>query len=260
MLATRRRQCTIIVCPSTRGVEKVVFGFEALIVTLGVLLYFVIRGLVTSSPELAYGNAARLIDLEQRLGLFHEAAVQQWALDWPILPSVANWIYIWGHWPVIVATLIWLAVWHPSRYPMFRNAMIVSGLCGFLFFAAFPVAPPRLLADGGFVDTITLQSNAYRVLQPPSLANPYAALPSFHFGWNLLMGIAIFRYARSRWVSAIGLLLPIAMFWSIVTTANHFIVDGLVGGLIVLTSLWLVGEHRRGARFVSRLVFGDARQ
>lgn len=221
-------------------IRAVRLATESQLVALGVLLYFIVRGLVYARPEQAFANAERVISLEERAGLFRESSLQAWVLDRPILGTFANWIYIWGHWPVIVGTLFWLATRHPASYPLFRNALMLSGAMGFIFFVFFPVAPPRFFDSLGFVDTITLQSSSYRVLQPPSLANPYAALPSFHFGWNLLMGIAIVQCAKSRWIRMTGVLLPVAMFWAIVATANHFVVDGILGGLLVLLSLWLL--------------------
>ena len=79
-----------------------------------------------------------------------------------------------------------------------RNAgwIMDAGVVGIIVFATFPVAPPRLL-DVGMVDTVTQQSHAYRVLQPPSLVNRYAAMPSFHAGWDLLMGMALVREGRT---------------------------------------------------------------
>ena len=72
-----------------------------------------------------------------------------------------------------------------------------------LIVATFPVAPPRLM-DLGFVDTVTLRAEAYRVLQPPSLTNQYAAMPSFHVGWDLLVGIALVREGRRTWTRVVG--------------------------------------------------------
>ncbi len=226
--------------PKGSETREIRLATESQLVALGVLLYFIIRGLVYARPEQAFTNAERIIRIEERAGLFRESSLQAWVLDRPILATLANWIYIWGHWPVIVGTLVWLAVRRPAQYPLFRNALMLSGAMGFIFFVFFPVAPPRFFDSLGFVDTITLQSSSYRVLQPPSLANPYAALPSFHFGWNLLMGIAIVQCAESRWIRVTGALLPVAMFWAIVATANHFVVDGILGGLLVLLSIWLL--------------------
>lgn len=84
----------------------------------------------------------------------------------------------------------------PAAYSVFRNAFFISGTIGIIIFVLYPVAPPRL-ADVGVVDTVTMYSSSYRVLQPPAFVNQYAAVPSLHFGWDLLMGIAL--VTQSRW-------------------------------------------------------------
>jgi glycerophosphoryl diester phosphodiesterase len=109
-----------------------------------------------------------------------------------------------------------------------------------IIFAVFPVAPPRLMPGYDFIDTVTLRSNSYRVLQPSALANPYAAMPSLHFGWDLLMGIALVREASRPAVRALGFVLPVGMFLAVVLTANHYILDAVVGGSLVLISLYIV--------------------
>jgi membrane-associated phospholipid phosphatase len=99
------------------------------------------------------------------------------------------------------------------------------------------MAPPRFMVDWGFVDTVTLHSNSYRVMQPPSLVNQYAAMPSLHAGWDLLMGIAIVSSASRRAVRALGFVLPVLMYLAIVLTANHYFTDGIVGATVALIGL-----------------------
>lgn len=227
---------------------------EVAIIVVAVLLYFMVRGFVDGREAEAFGKADQLINIERVLGVFWEPHLQAWALEWAPLATLANWIYIWGHWPVIAATLTWLVVAHRDRYPVYRNALLISGAVGLVIFTAFPMAPPRFMVDWGFVDTVTLHSQAYRVLQPPSLVNQYAAMPSLHCGWDLLMGIAIVRHAPRRW-RWIGLLLPIAMYFAVVLTANHYFLDGLVGGAIVLVALAVAGMlHGRLPQWNTRRV------
>jgi len=218
---------------------------EVLIVAVATLLYFVARGLVDGREVDAFANADWLIDLERRLGVFWEPALQAWTLEHDWLVSLANAVYIWGHWPVIAGTLVWLLVAHREHVARYRNAMLVSGAIGLVCFVAVPMAPPRFLAEWGFVDTVTLQTNAYRVLQPPALTNQHAAMPSLHVGWNLLMGIALARHAASPVAKAFGLLMPLAMWVATVLTANHYLLDGLVGSAVALIGLGVAGLVRR---------------
>src|SRR5207253_6902686 len=119
-------------------------------------------------------------------------------------------------------------------YRLFLNAFFISGLLGIATFVLYPVAPPRL-ADVGVVDTVTMYSNSYRVLQPPAFVNQYAAVPSLHFGWDLLIGIALVR--ESKWIPAriFGAIVPALMCAAIVVTANHYIFDAMAGGVVALT-------------------------
>jgi glycerophosphoryl diester phosphodiesterase len=213
---------------------------ETLAIGPAVLLYFLVRGFVNARFDDATANAQRIIELEKTLGIYHEAALQEMIVGSDRFVDIINWIYIWGHWPVVAAVIVWLVVCRPTEYPRYRNALILSGAIGMVIFATFPVTPPRLMEGMAYVDTVTERSRSYRILQPPGLTNPYAAVPSLHFGWNLLMGIAIIEQSRRAWVKGIGLLMPAAMYLSIVLTANHYFLDGVVGGLLVLVSLAFV--------------------
>ena len=218
---------------------------EVAIIIAGVLAYFLVRGLMDGQEANAIGNADALIRFERGIGVFVEPQVQDWALGMPALGTVANWIYIWGHWPVIVATLVWLLIKHPREYALYRNALLISGCVGLIIFTLYPMAPPRFMPEWGFLDTVSLHSQAYRVLQPPSMVNQYAAMPSLHCGWDLLMGIAIARHAagRIRWI---GRLLPVLMVAAVVLTANHYFMDAVVGDLLVIASLAVAASLRRG--------------
>jgi membrane-associated phospholipid phosphatase len=97
------------------------------------------------------------------------------------------------------------------------------------------------------VDTITEDSQAYRVLQPPAFVNQYAAMPSLHSGWNLLVGMAIVAASTSVLLRVFGYVMPVLMGLSVVVTANHYILDVVAGVTLVLlahlAALWL--ERRR---------------
>jgi membrane-associated phospholipid phosphatase len=86
------------------------------------------------------------------------------------------------------------------------------------------------------VDTVTRTSESYRVLQPPLFTNQYAALPSLHSGWDLLVGMSIVAAASSVWLRAIGFILPMLMALAVVFTANHYILDVVAGISLVLVA------------------------
>ncbi len=222
---------------------------QAGVVAIGVFVYFRIRGLTETSLATAQAHGRDIVSLERTLGLDVEPQLQAWVAPSETLRTLANWVYIWGHWPVIIATMIWLAWHHRREFLRLRDAMIVSGALGMLVFVSYPVAPPRLLSIG-LVDTVTESSKAYRVLQPPGFVNQYAAMPSLHSGWDLLVGIAIFTAATTLALRVVGVALPVLMALAVVATANHYVLDVVAGIALVLVGhlVALQLERRRDRR------------
>ena len=232
---------------------------EAALVISAAFLYFLIRGATEGRAAEAIARALALQDLERALGLAVEADLQALIIDHDRLVDLANAVYIGLHWPVIAAIAIWLHAQDLTRYRNYRNAMMLSGLVGLIIFAMWPMAPPRL-ADPELIDTVVERSNAYRLMQPPQLTNQYAAMPSLHLGWNLLMAIALVRESRHVVLHIVGWLTPVVMLLAMVTTANHFLLDGVAGAAIVVVALlvvellfpWIRGRY--GRRGVAALV------
>ena len=222
---------------------------EAALILGAYFAYFGVRAISEGSASIALENARLLIELEQQVGLFVESSVQGALLSSEALVDIVNWIYVWGHWPVIGAVAIWLFARKPKAYRTYRNALLISGGIGLVFFIGFPAAPPRF-TDLGFVDTVFSQSSVARLMQPTEFTNEYAAFPSLHFGWSLLMAIAIFRESQRLPVRVVAWLLPLGMLVSIVATANHWVVDAIAGGAVSLVGL-------RAALLLERL---DVRQ
>ncbi len=233
-----------VVAP-TRGRVAYVLG-QVAVVLLGVFVYFRVRGLTEGSVGRAHEHAHEIVRWEQAIGIDHEADLQQLVTASDRLATFANWVYIWGHWPVIIVTMVWLVLSHRLVFARLRDAMIVSGALGMVVFASYPVAPPRL-ADLGLVDTVSERSEAYRILQPPAFVNQYAAMPSLHAGWDLLVGMAVFSAASCVALKVVGVVMPTLMALAVIATANHYVLDVVAGVALVLVghavALWL--ERRR---------------
>lgn len=217
----------------TRAHARWILG-QVVLVAVMAFIYFRVRGLTEGSPHVAVAHAHRVMALERDLGINVESGLQRALAPSATLTTLANWVYIWGHWPVIIVTMLWLAWRHQAIYLRLRNGMVFSGAVGMIVFAAYPVAPPRL---GGFglVDTVTERSKSYRLLQPPAFLNQYAALPSLHAGWDLLVGIAIVTAASTLALRLVGYLMPILMALAVVVTANHYILDVVAGLSLALS-------------------------
>ncbi|HEU4941822.1 MAG TPA: phosphatase PAP2 family protein [Gaiellaceae bacterium] len=224
--------------PSLRiqAAPAIAVGREAGLIAAAALLYFGVRGFTEDRFDRAFANADALLRLERDLGIDWEHRLQELVIDHRWLVAATNWVYVYGHWPVIVACGIALYLRSRDRYRLLRNAMFISGLIGFVFFAALPMAPPRL-ADPAVVDTVTEYSRGYRALQPPALTNQYAAFPSLHAGWNILLGIVIFQATTRLSLRVFAVVMPAAMAFAVVATANHYVLDVVAGTVVVLAGL-----------------------
>lgn len=226
---------------------------QFVLIVLAALAYFGVRGLTQASFAQAQENARRVLRFEEAIGIAWESAVQQAVIDHDRLVTLANWVYIYGHWPVIALTLGVLFARDRERFRLLRNAMFVSGAIGLIVFALFPVAPPRLTGLD-VVDTVTERSQSYRTFQPPGLINKYAAVPSLHFGWNLLVGVIVWQATRSRVLRALAVLSPVLMAAAVVLTANHFVIDVVAGAIVALAGLVIARRlpERLAAPFAGR--------
>ena len=217
---------------------------ELLLIAAAGVTYAGVRELTEGNYQTAVDNGRAVHELEQKLGLAWESAAQSAVLPHSLLVDLANWVYIWGHWPVIAACALVLFTFRRDHYRLLRNAVLISGGIGFAFFTLLPTAPPRL-ADPAFVDTVTAWSTSYRTLQPPAYTNQVAAMPSLHFGWNLLVGVTLFLVTRSLILRAFAVAMPAAMAFAVVATANHWVLDVVAGSVVVLVALVLVLRSAR---------------
>ncbi len=215
---------------------------ELLIIVPAYALYSLVRGTVDGRTAVAYHHATQVVNIERTLGIFREAELQSLILTQQTAVRLVNTVYVWGHIPLIIVIAIWLFTFHRQRYPLFRNAFLISGAIGLLLFWLLPTAPPRYLQYWGFVDT-AVHSGSYYIFQSPSFVNEYAAMPSLHFGWSLLCATAVFANVRSRW-RYLAYLLPIATLGGVVLTANHYFLDVFAGGCVALVALFLASQIR----------------
>jgi PAP2 superfamily len=214
-------------------------------------VYEVVRGQAHATLSVAREHTDGIVALERHLHLFGERAIQRAAHWVPTLPMVLGIAYIALHFLGTAAFLIWLHRKHPERFPRVRNTLIGATAVALFVYVLYPVAPPRL-AGLGFVDTVThsakvnLSSDALG-----SLYNPFAAVPSLHFGYALLVGLSVGMLAKTRLVRALGWSYPVVMLLVIVATGNHFFFDAAGGALAIgvgfLFASW-VGEPDKRVR------------
>ncbi len=201
------------------------------------LAYFLTRGLVRGRESDAVKYANSVLNIERALHLDLEQPIQHFTLHHVWLLQIANNFYLYAHLPVLIAVTVWLYWWRPWAYPWFRNAFLISALFGLSIYVLLPVAPPRFMP--GFVDTMALYGFNVDGSAAGPLYNPYAAMPSLHVGWSLLAGIAMVAAARSWWLKAAGIALPMLMTLAVIMTGNHYFLDVVAGAVVAVVALTL---------------------
>jgi hypothetical protein len=220
--------------------------FEIGLVALAFLLYFLVRGAVIDREGEALANAQDIIALERALGIYWEPLLQEWMLPHPALVSFMNFAYFWLDFPLIVAAGLWLYFAHRHEYTVARDAMLLSGAIALVIYHFYPVMPPRLLPTGEFVGTLERYNDlSYQAQSMGAFVNPYAAVPSLHFGWTLILGAALVLSTKNPLLRGLGFTLPWLQLAAIVFTANHFIVDAFAGLVVALAGIALAAALQR---------------
>jgi hypothetical protein len=210
--------------------------FEVLLIAVSYWTYSLIRNAVPEQRGAALRNADWLWRTEHRLGIAVEESVNHTVNSVSWLVVGMNYYYATLHFVVTLAVLVWLYRSHPGRYAATRLVLFATTGVALFGYYLYPLAPPRLMNGGHFVDTVmvhhTWGSMASGDLK--HMSNQYAAMPSMHIGWSLWCGLTIFALARTPWIRVLGLLYPASTLLVIVATANHFWLDA-VGGMLCLT-------------------------
>ncbi|MGD0764901.1 MAG: phosphatase PAP2 family protein [Dehalococcoidia bacterium] len=208
------------------------------LVSLAFLFYFLVRGSVVDRTSDALAHGFRIIDLEQNAGFFWELQLQALVVGRQFLVQMFNFIYFWFDFPLIVTVGLWLYFRHRRQYTLTRDAMLISGGIALIIYHLFPVAPPRYLSEFGFVDTMAVYSPlSYQAQSARPFVNPYAAVPSLHVGWPVLLAVGVIWATRFKPIWLAAVMLPVAQFFAVVFTANHFIFDTMVGVGVALIGL-----------------------
>jgi hypothetical protein len=210
-------------------------------------VYEVVRGFGGENWSAALAHTRDIVALEQRLQVYGERAVQEWAQSIPGLPGALGVLYVALHFVATAFALIWVHRARRASFPVVRTTLIATTAMALVGYVLYPAAPPRL-ANLGFADTVTEHAglNLSSDLLG-SLYNPIAAVPSLHFGYALLVGVAVAALARNRAVRLLGALYPAAMLFIIVATGNHFLFDAAAGAAVTAAG-WLLARRLVASR------------
>ena len=195
--------------------------------------YQVVRGIADGREAVAIANGTHIMHLERSLGTFFEPAFQQAFLSHQWLIDAANWMYFNSHFVVTAAFLAWLYLFRNENFNFVRNMFLVAMGLALVGYAVFPTAPPRMFPGAGFTDTIEAFTDLNQESSPASLlVNPYAAVPSMHIAFALMIAVPAMSLVRSVSARVLWSAYPLVVFFVIVVTGNHFWFDAAVGAMV----------------------------
>ncbi|MEK6277983.1 MAG: phosphatase PAP2 family protein [Actinomycetota bacterium] len=211
------------------------------------ICYETVRGIAEGQRAVAFANGRELIDFERATGTFFEPGFQAWQIGERWLIDLANFMYMNTHFVLTTGFLVWLYIQRNDSFYFVRNMFMVAMGLALVGYALYPTAPPRLFTEFGFVDTITDFSNVnHDSALVKVFVNPYAAVPSMHIAFALMISIPGVMLSRHLWSKAFWSVYPLIVFWVVVVTANHYWADAAIGALVAAVAALVA--HRLLAR------------
>lgn len=199
------------------------------------LCYETVRGIAEGKTAAAFANADKIVEIEQVTGTFFEADLQGTLLSSQWLIETSNWLYMNTHFVITTSFLVWLYVFRNDAFYFVRNMFLVAMGLALVGYTLFPTAPPRLLPELGFVDTITDFSQVSHDSALVKLfVNPYAAVPSMHVAFALLIAVPAYRISFHLVSKLFWAIYPVVVLFVVIVTANHFWLDAAAGAVVAV--------------------------
>lgn len=215
--------------------RRPVWWQEIAIIVFGYWMYTLGRNAIPEQVSIAKRHGRGIQHLQDALHLNWEMSFNQFVAANEWLAQLMDYYYATLHFLVTPAVMVWLFARRSHIYRGVRTVLVAITLTALLGFALYPTAPPRLLPQYDYIDTL-VKFHTWGSLADPDIAqhsNQYAAMPSLHIGWAIWCAIAIWVCARRMWVRLLGVAYPFATLVVIVGTANHFILDAVGAVLLV---------------------------
>lgn len=219
--------------------------------------YAAVRQITGDTRQVALDNAARLLDIEAALGIDVEAVLQS-AIGEEGLFVAANAYYL-LHFPLTFAVVALAFLRHRTTvYPLLRDALIGSTAVALFLHLLIPMAPPRMLP--GFVDAGAVFGPDPYSMAGSESANQFAALPSLHVAWAVLVGVAVWNVSRHRSVRSLAILHPIITTAVVIVTGHHFVIDVAIGATLAVGFVAAASRRTSTAPRRSEREIGDRRE
>src|SRR3954452_18022979 len=219
---------------------------QVLLFAMAYYAYRLTRGWIDDGQGAAqaFENARHLIGIEQSLHLFAERDIQMWTDGWHSATDFASFVYINAQTSVTLGALVYIYLFHNERFYFVRNMFMLAMGIALVGYIVYPTAPPRFVfPEYGFQDIVSQLAGVGHDAKVNALFNPYAAVPSMHCCFALLIGFTLARCSKHRVTRVLWALYPLLMTWVVVTTANHWIADAILGaataGASAYAATWL---------------------
>jgi membrane-associated phospholipid phosphatase len=211
--------------------------------------YQAVRGIVDGQKSLAFANGHHIIDLERSTHTFFEPDLQSVVIDHRWLIDFANFMYMNSHFVVTTTFLAWLYLRRNENFYFVRNMFMVAMGLALVGYVLYPTAPPRLYPEFGIIDTLSAIAHVnYDSARVGAFVNPYAAVPSMHCAFALMIAVPGFLLTRHIVFKAFWAIYPLLVFWVVIVTGNHYWFDGAVGAAVAavsaLVAQWLLARAR----------------
>jgi membrane-associated phospholipid phosphatase len=201
-------------------------------------LYRLVRGFSDGEVHTAFANARSLVDLERGMHLFFEPALQAWATNESWIVHGASWMYVNSHFMVTTTFLVWLYLARNQAFYFVRNMFMIAMGLALVGYMVFPTAPPRFLPEWGFTDTVQTFFGQSVSQGADVLYNPFAAVPSMHVAFALLIAVPALRLVKPRPLKALWAVYPVLVTFVVIVTANHFWLDAAFGVMVAALSAY----------------------
>ena len=224
---------------------------ELMFLTVLYVGYSASRLIASSDFDQARGRALEILGFEQDWRI----ALEGWLnglfsrVDW--LGVFGSYWYATTHYVVTIVALVWLYRRSATEYVTARRALVLATVAGLMFYLLVPTAPPRLV-DGLYTDVLRLHADAgwwgADASAPRgfgSWTNELAAFPSLHAGWSLWVALVLVRAGAPALWRLAGAAYAVTMAVVIVGTGNHWVLDVLVGWLLVVMAFVVTTAWQR---------------
>jgi membrane-associated phospholipid phosphatase len=213
------------------------------------LAYETVRGLADGQRATAFAHGQQIIDAERATGTFFEPSLQAFFMPANWVIDFANQVYMNSQFAVVVAFFFWLYFFRNDAFYFVRNMFMVSMGLALIGYGLFPTAPPRMYPEHGFVDTMVDFSNVnHDSALAKAFINPYAAVPSMHCAFALMVGLSGARLVRNRLMKAFWIAWPLLIAWVVIVTGNHYWIDIALGWAVAATAALVASRLLARAR------------